>query len=137
MKKLFIVIALAAVFTTSVFAKSTSFKSKLSYYSFPILKILDSRDAYVVIYQKNKIGTGSTVIPKKWSLPTQGEATKLMIRRVKNSNESYMCVYKKDGEFYRVVLNMPQSKSSPIWGLVDYHKTVEGTDKETLEDLEF
>ncbi len=137
MKKLFIVLALAALFTSATFAKSTAYKSTISYYSFPILKILDSRDAYVVIYQKNKIGTGSTVIPKKWSLPTQGETTKLMIRRVRNTNESYMSVYKKDGEFYRVVLNMPMNKSNPIWGLIDQRKTLEGTDKETLEDLEF
>ena len=137
MKKLFIVLACAALFASSAFAKSTAFKSTLSYYSFPILKVLDSRDAYVIIYQKNKIGTGSTVIPKKWSLPTQGEAIKLKIRSVRNQNEAYMSVYKKDGEFYRVVLNMPMNKHSPIWGLVDQRKTLEGTDKETLEDLEF
>lgn len=139
MKKLFIVLALAALFTSASFAKSTAYKSTISYYSFPILKILDSRDAYVVIYQKNKIGTGSTVIPKKWSLPSKDktEPVKLMIRRVRNTNEAYMSVYKKDGEFFRVVLNMPQNKSNPIWGLVDQRKTVEGTDKETLEDLEF
>lgn len=135
MKKLFIVLAFAALFTSATFAKSTASKSTLSYCSFPILKVLDSRDAYVVIYQKNKIGTGSTVVPKKWSLPTAGETTKLMLRNVKNQNEAYMSVYKKDGEFYRVVLNMPMNKRNRIWGIVDSTKKLDGADKDTMEDL--
>ena len=32
-----------------------------------IPQILEGKDGYVVIYQKNKTGIGSTVVPKKWA----------------------------------------------------------------------
>ena len=28
------------------------------------------------------------------------------------------------------------SKQNPIWGLADYHKELEGSDKQTLEELD-
>ena len=54
MKKLFILIALAVMFIPSISARAK--KSEVTYYSVPVLKVLDSRDAYVVIYQKNRTG---------------------------------------------------------------------------------
>ena len=136
MKKLFVVLTLAALCVSAVFAKSEASKSKISYYNVPVLKVLDSRDAYVVIYQKNRIGTGSTVIPKQWSNPTQGDVVKLKIRPVRTMENSYMSVYKKDGEFYRVILNLPMNKQNPIWGVVPLGRNIDGSDKDTLEELE-
>ena len=48
-----------------------------------------------------------------------------------------MTVIKDDGEFKRVILSVPMNKSDSIWGVADYRKTMEGEDKETLEELEF
>lgn len=137
MKKLFIAVILTSLIAVSGFAKST--KSMVSYYSVPILKVLDSRDAFVVIYQKNKIGTGSAVIPKKWALPgmEEGDHVKLKVRAVNISACAYMSVFKKEGEFYRVVLNVPTNRQNPIWGVLDRHVKVEGSDKDTLEELEY
>ncbi|EID84487.1 hypothetical protein MSI_20360 [Treponema sp. JC4] len=135
MKKLFVLIALAVMFIPSLSAKSK--KSEVTYYSVPVLKVLDSRDAYVVIYQKNRIGTASVLLPKKWCLPTKGEAVKLRVRAVNTQNEAYFSVYKRNGEFYRAVLNVPMKKTNPIWGIVDQKNSqLEGADKETLEELE-
>ncbi|WP_027727376.1 hypothetical protein [Treponema sp. C6A8] len=135
MKKLFILIAMAVMFIPSLAAKAQ--KSLVTYYSVPVLKVLDSRDAYVVIYQKNKIGTASVLLPKKWCLPTKGEPVKLKVRAVNTMDEAYFSVYKRNGEFYRAVLNVPLKKTNPIWGIVDQkNNRLEGADKETLEELE-
>ena len=47
-----------------------------------------------------------------------------------------MTVVQKSGEFNHVILTLPKNKSDPVWGVVDYRKEVEGTDKETLEELD-
>ncbi len=134
MKKLLFIFAVAAVFAASIFAKNV--ECKITYNTVPVLKVLDSVDAYIVIYQKNKIGTGSTVIPKDWLKTSKDAPTKLVVRDVKTANEAYLSIFKKENEFYRVVLNVPKNRLSPIWGLVERHQKVEGTDKQTLEDLE-
>ncbi len=111
--------------------------STLSYVNVPILKILEGKDAYVVAYQKNKVGVGNVVIPKKWTEGDPNTPRKLKFRKVNGSKDSYMTVVKKDGEFLRVILSVPMTKSNPIWGVADYHKDIEGSDKDTLEELEF
>ena len=48
----------------------------------------------------------------------------------------FMTIVKKGGEFHRVILTLPMSKQNSIWGLADYHKDIEGSDKQTLEELD-
>ena len=145
MKKILIIFTLFAVFSVSVFAQNTPVPtperhdgmwSDMSYQVAPVLKILEGRDGYVVIYQKNKIGAASTVIPKKWAKGTPEAPRKLKFRNTKNPNDAFMTVIKKNGEFSRVVLTIPMSKQNSIWGVADYHASMEGTDKETLEELD-
>lgn len=107
----------------------------MTYFNVPILKILDSRDAYVVIYQKNRMGTGSTVIPKRWIYGNKDNPQKLKLRTTRTANGAYMTVIKDNGEFVRVVLTAPLSKNNPVWGVVARGKEVEGADKDTLEEL--
>jgi len=140
MKKILTILMLISVFAVGLFAETTKDDSKwsnLSYVNVPILKVLEGKDAYVVIYEKNKIGTGSVVIPKAWAHGTVETPRKLKFRSVDIAKEAYMTVVKKDGEFSRVVLTMPMLKTNSIWGLADYHKDIEGSDKDTLEELEF
>lgn len=149
MKKILMILALFSIFTmTAIAAENTEDKNSnlapertegkwtdLSYVNVPILKILDAKDGYVVIYQKNRIGTGSTVIPKSWARGTPDNPRKLKFRNSKRNNTSYMTVVKDNGEFKRVILTIPMNRSNSIWGVVNYRKELEGTDKETLEDL--
>lgn len=140
MKKFLLMLCVLSVFTAAMFADTKEKKegwSDLSYNVVPVLKILESRDGYVVIYQKNKTGIGNVVIPKEWAHFKPDTARKLKFRNTKNNKESFMTVVKKGGEFSKVILSVPLSKQNAIWGLADYHKQLEGTDKETLEDLEF
>ena len=109
----------------------------LKYENLPILKILEGKDGYVVIYQKNKIGVGQTVIPKSWALGNPENPRKLKFRNTKNPNESFMTIVTKGGEFKRVILTVPMSKNNSMWGLVDYSVPLEGTDKENLDDIVF
>ena len=143
MKKLLVVLALISVFTASMFAQESSAPaaekganwSNLTYQNVPVLKVLDSVDGYLVIYQKNH-GVGTTVIPKAWNKGTVEEPRKLKIRNVNTAIESYMSIIKEDGQFKRVVLNVPKSRLNRIWGVVDNGTVLEGTDKATLEELE-
>lgn len=144
MKKIFLISVMLSIFTVFSFAQGTPVSaqkdeskwSNLSYYNVPVLKILEAKEAFVVIYQKNIVGTGSVVIPKDWSHGTPDTPRKLKIRNVKNPNESYMTIVKKGGEFHRVILTAPTNKNNSIWGLIDYTKKIEGIDKETLEELD-
>ena len=61
MKKLLIIIALSSLF--SVFAQTKNLSpqrdeskwSDMTYVNVPILKVLEGKEAYVVIYEKNKV----------------------------------------------------------------------------------
>ncbi|MCK9169334.1 MAG: hypothetical protein M0P01_02860 [Treponema sp.] len=108
--------------------------TSISYENVPIYKIIESKDAYVIIYGKNRIGYGSTVIPKKWAAGNTGNPRKLKFRTVKGKLLPFMTVVKKDGNFMRVILNVPVSKSNSVWGVGNDAKMV-NTDKESLEDL--
>lgn len=111
--------------------------SSISYETIPIHKVLDSKDAYIIIYAKHKVGVGQTVIPKKWAKFTPGESRKLTLRKLPNGKlKSFMTVVKKEGNFHKVILTIPMDKKNSVWGVADYRKQIEGTDKETLEELE-
>lgn len=146
MKKIFMILAVLSIFSLSLFADESSTdghartESKwtdMSYVNVPILKILEGKDGYAVIYQKNKTGVGNVIIPKKWGNGTPEAPRKLKFRAVKTSIGAYMTIVKDGGEFKRVILSIPMNKSNSIWGMVDSRKNLEGADKDTLEDLEF
>ena len=147
MKKILMIFALFAVITTAVFADTNNSASApartegkwtdISYVNVPVLKVLEGKNGYVVIYQKNKTGVGNVIIPKKWAHGTTEAPRKLKFRAVKTSLGAYMTVVKNGGDFHRVILSIPMNKSNSIWGMVDSRKDLEGADKDTLEDLEF
>lgn len=148
MKKILMIFALVSVFAISAVAqenkesKSSSGHPKtegkwteMTYVNIPVLKIFEGKDAYAIIYQKNKVGVGSTTIPKSWAMGTPDNPRKLKFRNVKTSVGAYMTVVKDEGEFKRVILSIPMNKSNSIWGVANTRKSMEGADKETLEDL--
>ena len=149
MKKILLVLALFTVFSGLLFAaentkdSGTSFEktegkwSDISYVNVPILKILEGKNAYSIIYQKNQVGVGSVVIPKAWAKGSTDSPRKLKFRKVRSGYNSFMTVIKDEGEFKRIILSVPMNKSDSIWGVADYRKPMEGEDKETLEELEF
>ena len=147
MKKILMMLALFAVLSAAVFADNKSSANapertegkwtEMSYVNVPVLKILEGKDGYVIIYQKNKTGVGNVILPKNWAHGTPDAPRKLKFRQVKTSLGAYMTVVKDSGEFKRVILSIPMNKSNSIWGMVDSRKNLEGADKDILEDLEF
>ena len=147
MKKILVILTLLAVFSAALFADNNGSANapertegkwtELSYVNVPVLKILEGKDGYAVIYQKNKTGVGNVVIPKKWGRGSEDSPRKLKFRSVRTSIGAYMTVVKDGGEFKRVILSIPMNKNNSIWGMVDSRKNMQGADKHTLEDLEF
>ena len=109
--------------------------SSLTYYDVPLYKILQTKDAYFVIYGKHKVGTGSTIIPKNWAKGNTETPRKLKFRSVKGSLQPFMTVVKKDGEFFRVILNVPPTTNVQFWGIGNANK-ITNVEKDTLEELE-
>lgn len=142
MKKFLLILALFASICTTVFAQNTVKKSgepkegwsEMDYDSIPILKILESREGYVIIYQKNQTGVGSTVVPKAWAKGTPENPRKLKFRKLAAGlTKPYMTIVTKGGEFHRVILTIPMNKSNPVWGSL--HEIKEGLDKENMDDV--
>lgn len=142
MKKFLMAIAFLSMFSFAAFAqnngepKDESKWTDMSYVNVPILKVYEGKDAYIILYQKNKVGTGKTVVPKKWAKGNPNEPRKLKFRNTRRADCAYMSVQKKAGEFKRVILTLPMNKQNSIWGLADYHLQIEGSDKDTLEELD-
>ena len=147
MKKILVILTLLAVFSAALFADNNGSANapertegkwtELSYVNVPVLKILEGKDGYAVIYQKNKTGVGNVVIPKKWGRGSEDSPRKLKFRSVRTSIGAYMTVVKDGGEFKRVILSIPMNKNNSIWGMVDSRQNMEAADTDTLEDLEF
>ena len=137
MKKIIAIAFVFAVSFAAVFAVPTKFNeskpenwSDMTYANVPIYKVLDSKDGYVVIYGKSKIGTGTVVIPKKWVRGTKDSPSKLKLVKL------YGGILKKGGEFHHVELTIPMNRNDSIWGVVESGKQVDGVDKEVLEELD-
>ena len=144
MKKIFIIALLASIFTCAVFAenqdlshpKDESKWSDMTYVTAPVMKILESKDCYVVIYQKKYAGTATVTIPKTWNSFKKDTPRKLKFRNIKDPGASFITVVKKNDEFYRVIISCPMKKNNNLWGVIANNYVVEGADKETLEELD-
>ncbi|MBO4404073.1 MAG: hypothetical protein J5780_01925 [Treponema sp.] len=139
MKKLLLCILAAACLSLTVSADESSSKqiwdhgdnkSKMSYENYQIYRVLDAKDAYVVLYAKNGIKMGKCVVPKAWAKTVP---RKLQFRKKPTALNPYMTVIKEEGNFLKVWLTMPTSKLDAVWGHVPAGTKLEGTDAETLE----
>lgn len=146
MKKIILFVVFAAVLALSTLSAQTKEKDSvaydetkwtdISYVNVPILKIMEATDGYLVLYQKNRVGTGTVVIPKKWGKGNADNPRKLKMRNTRTSNGAYLTIVKKNNEFMRVIITAPLSKANPIWGTTESRKGLNGADKDTLEELE-
>ena len=144
MKKIFLITILFSLFTCAMFAenqdlsypKDESKWSDMTYVTAPVLKVLEAKEYYVVIYQKKYAGTATTIIPKTWSAYNRNAPRKLKFRNIKNPNDAYISVIKKGGEFHHVILSVPMKKNNSLWGVVSSDKKVNDAEKDTLEELD-
>ncbi|MCR4900741.1 MAG: hypothetical protein K5907_08010 [Treponema sp.] len=144
MKKIFLIAVLASIFTCAAFAqnqdlshpKDESKWSDISYVTAPVLKVLEAKEYYVVIYQKKYAGTASVVIPKSWTTFSKEQPRKLKFRNITNPDASFITVVKKADNFHRVILTIPMKKNNKLWGVVTSDKKIDNIDKDTLEELD-
>jgi len=108
-------------------------ESKLSYHNVQVYKVLDHRDAYIVMYAKGHRDVGTISVPKKWYSNSMTAQSKLSFRALPKGMYPYMTVFKRDGQFDRVMLTLPISRDSPVWGVADSTHKVEDADKETFD----
>ena len=103
--------------------------SPLTYQNVEIYRVMDSKDAYVVLYAKGGYQVGQVTLPKAWM---KEEPRKLEFREKARRVSPYMTVIKQDGNFLKVWLNVTTDKRDPIWGLMPNGAKIEGTDADTL-----
>lgn len=143
MKKLISTIFVFAALAAALFAVPVAYNetseenwTDLSYDYIPVYKVLESPDAFVVIYQKGKYGVGQTTIPKKWAQGSKEAPAKLKVRNLgSGSLKPYLSVVKQGGEFKSVIMTMPASRSNSAWGIIGKGVSVD-TDKDSLEQLQ-
>ncbi len=109
--------------------KNEYHESEMSYKNVIVYKVLDQKDAYIVMYAKGHRDVGSVAIPKKWYKETP---KKLRFRPLSKGMTSYMTVMYRSGNFDHVILTVPTNRSDAAWGVADSNVQVDA-DKETLD----
>lgn len=139
MKKVLLALLAFVVMGTAVFAQdsSNSEENNFNYTSVQIFKVLDSADAYIVTYAKDKIGRdsiGVVTIPKKW---TKDLPRKLEFRTLPNGLNPYMTVIYNNGEFYKVWLTVSPNRMNKVWGVASPNSSTGDVDSVESIKLEF
>ena len=108
-------------------------EAEITYHNVQVYKVLDHKDAYIVMYAKGHREVGTVTIPKKWYSSAMTADSKLHFRALPNGMNPYMTVVKRAGAFERVFLTLPTSRALPVWGVADLTVKVDDLDKESLE----
>lgn len=130
MKKLLVALVLAAGMVAAAVAQGTSTKaiwdhgdnvSDISYQTFVVSRVYASGDAYTVLYEKDGYKIGKVSIPRSWEYQgTTVEAHKnhkLFFRNKIKTIDNLMTVFYKNGEFFKVMLTLPQDRGDPVWAV--------------------
>lgn len=144
MKKSLAVSALllaATLFTAGAFeaGKSESdykyqFQESAVYYTnYTVYRILDHKDAYVVLYAKPRGIVGNVTIPKTWYSSDGNAKAKLSFRPLPKGMAPWMTVLSRDGAFDHVILTAPVARAHAAWGVVAPDVDLGDLNKETLE----
>lgn len=107
-------------------------ESAMTYRNVTVYKVLDQKDAYIVMYAKGHREVGNVAIPKKWYKGGKDNPKKLAFRKLSSGMTPYMTVLYRDGDFDQVILTMPTSRADPAWGVADSNAQVDA-DKDTLD----
>ena len=145
MKKMLLVLFMAACFALPALAQEASSStpiwdhgtnvSAVTYRIVQIYRIYDQQDAYIILYEKQDASIGQVSIPKKWADGEGSTPRKLFWRDKIKTLGSYMTVYYKDGNFFKVMLTVPYNRNEAVWSVAPYGTKVDAT-VETL-DVDF
>ena len=90
--------------------------SSISYRNARIYKILDSKDAYIVLYEKGSTQVGTTIIPKSWA---KDQPRALLFRNKPAELDPYMTVMYQNGEFYKIWITVSPNRLNSVWGVAN------------------
>ncbi len=118
MKKTAILCALflfAAAF--GAFAQTdTTAKNDIFYKLVPIQKVYTHELGYKVVFLKSNYEMGSLYIPAKWFGKAGGKG--VMVYETPGE-PSYFTIFWTNGKFDHIVLHVPNTPLSSIWGILD------------------
>lgn len=135
-KKAIFIVALAASLIMPLAAQENvggHKQSEISYYSTTVYKILDSKDAYVVIYAKAHNKMGTVTIPKEWARNRPGTVRKLLVRKLPPNTTPFITIVKKSGDFLKVMLTIPTDHRDPLWGFASESKVEDVSGLESVD----
>lgn len=108
-------------------------ESEVSYHNVIVYKVLDQKEAYIVLYAKGHRDVGTVTIPKKWYSSAVNSEAKLSFRSLPKGMTPYMTVISRNDSFERVIMTLPSSRADSVWGVADSSYQVDDADKDTLE----
>lgn len=140
MKKLLAAVLLALCFTLPLLAQESEKTkpiwdhgdnvSELTINYVRIYKILDQKDAYVILYEKSSgYKAGRTVVPKKWY---NERPCKLEFSNLAKGLSPYMTVIRRNGTFEKVIICVPPSRRESVWGVVKPWESLPITNEDEL-----
>ena len=135
MKKAFVLSALllaVSVFFASAEEREYKYEfqeAEISYKNVIIYKVLDQKEAYIVMYAKGHREVGNVTIPKKWY---KESPKKLAFRKLPGGMSPYMTIISRAGNFEQVILTMPTNRGDSAWGVADSNVQVDAN-KDTLD----
>lgn len=103
-------------------------ESEVSYHNVTVYKVLDQKEAYIVIYAKGHRETGTVKVPKEWYSSSVNQDSKLNFRALPKQMAPYMTVITRSGSFERVILNLPTSHADSVWGVASAGTSVDNID---------
>jgi len=133
MKKIVMIFLLAVVVLFPFFAQKTSeTEGAFTYFNVQVLKVLEHKDAYLVLYNKTGTKMGQVALPKEWFKYNSSNHSRL--RPLPQGMQPYLTVIYKDNAFYKVYLNMPTDRTNAVWSVLSPNIDISSRiNKETLE----
>ena len=117
MKKIFLICA-AALFVAALptFSQAqASGQPDVFVKTVPILKIYTHELGYKILFIKSTQEVGSLYVPIKWFGRSAGKGMAVF----ESAGVSpYMSLFWENGKFNHIILHLPASTSSPVWGML-------------------
>lgn len=108
-------------------------ESEVSYHNVEVYKVLDQKEAYIVLYAKGHRDIGTVKVPKEWYSSAVNPEAKLTFRALPKGMNPYMTVISRSGSFERVIMTLPTSRADSVWGVASAGTSVD--DLTSVEEI--
>lgn len=125
-------LSVSGAFAQEQAGQPNKYDGNITYRNVVVYKVFDHKDVVIVMYAKHGKDMGQVMIPKSWMYENP---RKLTYRELPKGLNPYMSVVEKDGEFHKVVLNLPPVRSpDSTWTVAKPYTDIgDAASAETLE----